>query len=165
MIGKPSILITGGLGNIGAWLTEYFSQDYLVYVLTRNAKEKLPCDYQVVEADITDLPALESALQPLQLDYCIHAASYNEFFESGYPEKALAVNVLGTRNILEVLRTKTIKKFIYFSTFHVYGQQEGVVTERLELNPQNDYAQHIYLLNIMRDNLGKQINSLSLFSG
>ena len=35
MSGK-SILITGGLGNLGSWLTEYFtSRDYKVTILSK----------------------------------------------------------------------------------------------------------------------------------
>ena len=36
MSGKEKLLITGGLGNIGSWLSEYFSSRYDVYILSKN---------------------------------------------------------------------------------------------------------------------------------
>ena len=57
-----------------------------------------------------------------------------------YPRKALEINALGTRNLLEVLSKKTLKNFIYFSTFHVYGVNSGIITEESPLKPTNDYA-------------------------
>ena len=41
---------------------------------------------------------------------------------------------------MEILSKKNLKRFIYFSTFHVYGVSSGVVNEKSELNPKNDYA-------------------------
>ncbi len=139
MIGKPKILITGGLGNLGSWLSEYFSYDYDVYILSKNIKNKLGCKYKILQADITDIEDLKLKLN-FDFDYCIHAASYNEFFHKNYAKKGLEVNTLGTRNLIEVLEESQIKNFIYLSTFHVYGANSGVITEDHELNPKNDYA-------------------------
>ena len=135
------VLITGGLGNLGSYITKEFSEaGYEVYVLTRKIKQKLNnISYQVIEADITDITALEKKLD-IDFDYCIHLASFNEFFLDNYPIKALDINVLGTRNLLEVLSKKNLKKFIYFSTFHVYGASSGIIDESAILNPRNDYA-------------------------
>lgn len=135
------VLITGGLGNLGSYITKEFSEaGYEVYVLTRKIKQKLNnISYQVIEADITDITVLEKKLD-IDFDYCIHLASFNEFFLDNYPIKALDINVLGTRNLLEVLSKKNLKKFIYFSTFHVYGASSGIIDESAILNPRNDYA-------------------------
>ncbi len=135
------ILITGGLGNLGSWITrEFCNAGYDVYVLTRYEKKKIPdIKYTVIEADITDLESLKSKLS-IKFDYCIHTASYNEFFEDNYAKKALEINALGTRNLLEVLSCKGLKKFVYFSTFHVYGKSSGLIKEDTELTPKNDYA-------------------------
>ena len=135
------VLITGGLGNLGSYITKEFSEaGYEVYVLTRKIKQKLNnISYQVIEADITDITVLEKKLD-IDFDYCIHLASFNEFFLDNYPIKALDINVLGTRNLLEVLSKKNLKKFIYFSTFHVYGASSGMIDESAMLNPRNDYA-------------------------
>ena len=128
------ILITGGLGNLGLWISEYFEkQGFEVFILS-SRESKNP---KIITADISDLNSINL---PLNLDYVIHLASFNEFFVDGYFEKALKINTLGTRNLLEKLKTQNIKKFVYFSTFHIYGKSFGNISEHLEPNPKNDYA-------------------------
>ena len=139
MSGKERLLITGGLGNLGSWLSEYFSCQYDLFVLSKNVKNELSCSYTVIQADIADIDDLKLKLN-IEFDYCIHAASYNEFFHENYASKALEINTLGTRNLVEVLKDTKIKNFIYLSTFHVYGVTAGVITEDTELSPKNDYA-------------------------
>lgn len=140
MNGKK-VLITGGFGNLGSWISLYLAkQGYEIYILTRKEKEKLVGSrYKVIECDITNLEELEKKLD-FEIDYCIHCASFNESFLPDYPKKALEINTLGTRNLLEVLSGKNLKNFIYFSTFHVYGLNSGVIDEETTLNPKNDYA-------------------------
>lgn len=135
------ILITGAYGNLGSWITQYLAKEnYELFLLTREEKNKFECiNYSVIECDITNLEELKKKLDK-EFDYCIHLASCNEFFIDGYPKKALEINTLGTRNLLEVLSKKDLKNFIYFSTFHVYGENSGVITEETALNPKNDYA-------------------------
>jgi len=135
------VLLTGGLGNLGSWVTVALCEaGYDVYVLTRKENQVIEnCKYHVIEADITNFKELSEKLSE-SFDYCIHMASYNEFFEANYAQKALEINALGTRNLLEVLVQKSIKKFIYLSTVHVYGKREGMVKENDVLLPQNDYA-------------------------
>lgn len=140
MSGK-NVLITGGLGNLGSWISIYLAQQgYTVYVLTRADKHKLKdIKYKIIECDITNLEMLEKKLG-FEIDYCIHCASFNEGFLPDYPKRALEINALGTRNLLEILSKKNLKHFVYFSTFHVYGENSGVITEESSLNPKSDYA-------------------------
>lgn len=139
MAGK--VLITGAFGNLGSWITLHLANSgYEIYLLTRKEKQKFNnIDYTVIECDITNLSELFKKLD-FNIDYCVHCASFNEFFLDDYPKKALEINALGTRNLVEVLSNKNIKNFIYFSTFHVYEKNSGVITEESSLNPQNDYA-------------------------
>jgi UDP-glucose 4-epimerase len=139
MSGKPKLLITGGLGNLGSWLSEYFSCKYDVHVLSKNIHNKLNCKYKLLQADISNLENLKLKLN-IEFDFCIHTASYNEHFHENYSEKAIEVNTIGTRNLIEVLKDTKIKNFIYLSTFHVYGASSGLITEDSKLNPKNDYA-------------------------
>lgn len=135
------VLITGGLGYLGSWLTkEFCDSGYEVFVLSRTGKNKIPrINYKVIIADITNIISLEMKLN-IDFDYCIHTASLNEYFLQNYPKNALEVNALGTRNLLEVLLKRNLKRLIYFSTFHVYGANSGVVNEDCKVNPKNDYA-------------------------
>jgi len=140
-----SVLVTGGFGNLGSWITKYLlEKNFKVYVLTRSKAKSsvsnlMSPNLHIVEADITDRSLLAEKLD-FDLDFCIHAASYNEFYEDDYPSKALLVNSLGTRNILDVLSKKNLKHFVYLSTFHVYGVTSGYISELTPTIPINDYA-------------------------
>ena len=140
MNGKK-VLVTGGLGNVGSKITDYLSRaGYEVFVLTRKEKNIIPnINYKSIEADITNLLELEEKLD-FEIDFCVHLASFNESFEREYAEKALKINTLGTRNILEVCKMRSVSHFIYFSTFHVYGVANGIVDESWAPQPINDYA-------------------------
>lgn len=140
MNGKK-VLITGGFGNLGSYIVKHLiNLNYEVTILTRREKYKLEnLKYKVVECDITILEELRLKLN-YDFDFCVHCASFNEFFLENYPKKALEINTLGTRNLLEVLNLKDLKNFIYFSTFHVYGLNSGFIDEMTVTNPKNDYA-------------------------
>lgn len=140
MNGKK-VLITGGFGNLGSYIVKHLiNLNYEVTILTRREKYKFEnLKYKVVECDITNLEELKSKLN-YDFDFCVHCASFNEFFVENYAKKALEINTLGTRNLLEVLNLKDLKNFIYFSTFHVYGLNSGFIDEMTVTNPKNDYA-------------------------
>lgn len=136
-----NVLITGGLGNLGLWITEYLlEQNHNVTVISRSEKVKMTHDnYRFVAVDITNPEALLSVIDGY-FDVCIHAASYNEYFHDNYTEKSLQVNALGTEYLCQALNEHGVGKLIYLSTFHVYGASSGVITESSDVLPVNDYG-------------------------
>jgi len=136
------ILITGGLGYLGSHLTEWFfgREGWEVVVLTRPGPLRpsaAPC--RILQADIASAEDLRQTLDE-PFDYCIHAASVNDGFVPGYAEAALRVNAGGTRNLLEALQGRGLKRLLYLSTIHVYGTGSGLIDERRAPAPVNDYA-------------------------
>lgn len=148
---KGSVLITGGYGLLGSWLVRHFSDaGYQVAVLSRNQKSFINAPHSFIRCDIRDHHELQKQLAGKEFDFCIHAASYNEFNDPGYLEKALPINVSGTKNLLHALRGR-IKKFAYLSTIHVYGRLEGLITEDSETVPTNDYGMtHLFAEHYVR---------------
>lgn len=150
------ILITGAFGFVGSWLTSHLAcQGHQVFAMSRVPGERdLGCDYTPLVGDVTEPPERLAEGLPDDLDLCLHTASFNEYFAPGYAKTALEINGLGTRNIMEALRLKTkarnqargmkenayLPGFIYFSTFHVYGVSQGLVTEEDPPAPRSDYA-------------------------
>lgn len=137
-----NILITGGLGNLGSWLSEYFyHQGFNVTVLSKS-KRQIESDFQYryIECDIADFDDCKAKLESENFDYIIHAASVNDGFVADYSRMALEVNAWGTRNLLEVFKDKPLKHFIYLSTFQVYGKYAGEIDEDTPLTPKNDYG-------------------------
>jgi len=144
------ILITGGLGNLGSWLTEYFvanNFDVTVFSL-RNRNVLGGLSFKKIIGDISNPGDVRKLFEKQNWDVIIHLASINESNEPGYAKKALDINTWGTRNLLQALsdsgQTKT--HLIYFSTFHVYGTDAGIVNEdNTPLSPKNDYgSSHLF---------------------
>lgn len=136
-----NILITGGLGNLGLWLTYYFLDlGHNVTVLGRSERVIIRHqNYNFLCTDITDINSLKSSIN-CYYDACIHTASFNEHFKANYTEDALRINSLGTEFLCQALVPYGVGKLVYLSTFHVYGIKEGVVTESSPVSPDNDYA-------------------------
>ena len=139
---RPTLLITGGLGNLGSWLTSYFvKQQYEVSVFTHRQREVLTdLPFSLILGDLRDENSCLKTLGNKHFDYIIHAGSANDYFEADYAKNALLTNALGTRNILEVMKEKPIRHFLYLSTFQVYGCHCGHITEKTPVAPSNDYA-------------------------
>lgn len=136
------ILITGGLGNLGYWLTKHFLKaGFDVYVLSR--KKDKPDDglcYSLISVNIEDYEELKKKLD-FSFEYCIHLAGSHDYMDKNYFISSVKSNVLGTRNLIEVLKSKdSFCHFIYFSTFHIYGTDSGFINEQTIPVPKNDYS-------------------------
>lgn len=136
------VLITGGYGNLGSWLTRHFcGQGHEVSILASRKRSILDSlDFKLIVCDITSATACKEALLHETFDVVIHTASVNDTFIDNYTEKSLLVNSLGTRNIIEALNKTSLRNFIYLSTFHVYGVAGGQITEESPLLTRHDYA-------------------------
>jgi UDP-glucose 4-epimerase len=138
---KKKILITGGLGNLGSWITEYFIEYFDVDVLTRNDRSvSIEKPFNKIFADLTDLDALKKALNKKSYEYIIHAGSVNDYFVENYNNLSYEVNAFGTRNLINAIDLDNLEHFIYLSTFQVYGSYSGEINEDSPTLPKNDYG-------------------------
>jgi GDP-4-dehydro-6-deoxy-D-mannose reductase len=97
-----------------------------------------------VVCDIMDPRALADAVKSANPDACVHLAGI-AFVPRGWtdPNLVQSVNVIGTVNLLEVLRTHAPKaRLVFASTSQIYGNpaQAAPLTEDTPLQPQNPYA-------------------------
>ncbi len=128
-----TLLVAGGGGFLPSYLLEalgYSNEHFL----------DPPCRLICVDNFITGMPERLEHLQgrpgfsliqhdltaPLRLDgpvdYILHAASVaSPPFYRKYPLETIDVNVLGTRNLLELARQKKVESFVYLSSSEVYG--------------------------------------------
>ena len=130
-----TIVLTGGSGFLGRWFQSFFEY--------ANAEVlEVPCHVVAVDNHITGLPGewrepvngfvrLErDIIQPLDIegrvDFIIHAAGIaSPYYYRKYPLQTLDVATQGTRNVLELARTKQVEGLLYFSSSEIYGDPDA----------------------------------------
>ena len=134
------ILITGGMGFVGGRLAKRLAETNELYLSSRKIpdKNKLRLFGNVTPVDH------QSLLQPdkfPEVDTVIHLASLNEWDSVKFPSEAIRVNLDETRIILENSISRNVKRFIFFSTAHIYGAPlVGNITESSLPRPAHPYA-------------------------
>ncbi len=134
------ILITGGTGYVGGRLAKRLSVEHKVLVSSRNLQDKKNQDlYRDLE--IVDHHSLFDVENFPVVDAIIHLAALNERDSVTKPSDAIRVNVDETRIILENGISRGVKRFIYFSTAHIYGSPlTGSINETTLPRPAHPYS-------------------------
>ncbi|MGA1823459.1 MAG: NAD-dependent epimerase/dehydratase family protein [bacterium] len=142
-----NILITGGLGYIGGRIAHYLKEkapDSHIFLTTSERERRPPLwtdKFTIVQMNLLDEDSIVNCLENKNIDVIIHLAAVNEIDSMKNPELAFEVNTQGTYRLLYVANENRIKRFIYFSTFHVYGEISGsVITEETPTKPFHPYA-------------------------
>jgi len=145
------ILVTGGAGFIGSHLVDLLvEKNHDVRVLVRRGEihpvYKDDIDPKIIEhvknlgveivyGNLLNKKTLEKACKDVDIVYHL-AAIAHEY--KGLPIKTYYdVNVLGTKNLLDVCLENDIKRFVYTSSIEACGPSTdgNPVTEKTELNP------------------------------
>ncbi len=139
------ILLTGGAGYVGAFLTDkLLDNGYKVRVLDNLMYDQichLPFfinkNFEFIWGDIRNRITVKEALK--NVDAILHlAAIVGAPACKKYPKLAKAVNLGGTKNI-NGLRSKE-QPLIYASTGSNYGKLDEICTEKSPLNPVSLYG-------------------------
>ena len=140
------VLITGGTGFIGSRLAlACRAQGRRVTVLgqtntaaeAENIAELTAGSIRVVNASVTDGAALAEAMQGVELVFHLAAAQH----EMNVPDAHFrAVNVEGSRNVLESAIRHGVRRVVHGSTIGVYGSADGVIDEHTSCRPDNIYG-------------------------
>ncbi|MFL2825685.1 MAG: NAD-dependent epimerase/dehydratase family protein [Coraliomargaritaceae bacterium] len=109
-----NILVTGGGGFLGRYIVEdLMAKGHKVCIFGRSAQDELASlGVRVVQGDLQDAVAVREAC--IGMDAVFHVAANAGIW--GSRESYFAVNVKGTRNVLEACRTNGIKYLVYTST-------------------------------------------------
>lgn len=124
-----NVLITGGLGVNGAWVTAQLVSKGLRPVVLENRIDfsLLPPGVQdqitLVEADVTDFNSVRRAVRTHRIDRLIHMAAIID--GQSDPGLAFAVNAGGTVNVLEAAAQEGVERVIYTSSRAVYGHVDS----------------------------------------
>ena len=122
--------ITGGTGFVGSYIIrELLRHGYhdITAIRRQDSNNQLVADLdnkvQWQEADILDIPSIESAFR--QVDIIIHAAALVSLNDSD-KWKMKKVNIEGTRNMVNIALDRKIKKFIYLSSVAAIGRSDDM---------------------------------------
>lgn len=138
------ILISGGLGYLGSHLTRFLSDElgHRLRVLARAVPayfENWRDKYEIIPGDVTDKNQLADCCQGC--DVVLQLAALDRDEARLDPEMALRVSAMGTRNLLEEAVRSHVSRFIFFSTFQVYGSPgEARLNENTPVNLLSDYS-------------------------
>jgi UDP-glucose 4-epimerase len=125
-----NVLITGGMGVNGAVTARLLVKEGLRPVLLDNRRDlSLMRDIidkvDSVEADVCDQQALERLVDDYKITHIAHLAALMPDPAEANPRMGVKVGVEGTTNVLEVARTKQIKRVVFTSSKAVYGEILG----------------------------------------
>jgi UDP-glucose 4-epimerase len=123
------VVVTGGYGFIGSHLVDALLErgdSVTIFDFAKNTRDSsIDFDshpnFRFVQGDVTDLAALEEALTP-DVDTVFHLAAVvgvKNYMED--PLRVLDVNVIGTRNVLELSHRNGIR-VVFASTSEVFGK-------------------------------------------
>ncbi|HEY73261.1 MAG TPA: NAD-dependent epimerase/dehydratase family protein [Thermoflexia bacterium] len=122
------VLVTGATGFLGHTLCPYLvERGYRLRALVRtsSAWEFLsPLGVELAWGDVCDAETVRAAAEGCRM--VVHAAGKFRFW--GQREDFFAVNLDGTRNVLEAARQAGTERFIFISTIAVIGAPRAQVT-------------------------------------
>lgn len=132
---NKKILITGGTGFIGSWLTEMLYQHNSVTVFDngrRNALQYIPeqtrTHVELVSGDIRNENDVSSIVQQKDIIFHLAAIAGASSYEKD-PLLTLEVNLLGTERLLRNIVNTSVSHVILFSSSEVYGPDAHDVSE------------------------------------
>lgn len=152
------ILVIGGAGYIGSHTVKHLlDMNYEVVVadnLIYGHKEAVDSRANFLHADLLVPSTLKQVFSTFKIDAVIHFAAFAYVGESVIkPEKYYENNVVGTLNLLSVMKEFGVNKIVFSSTCATYG--EPCYTPIDELHPQkpiNAYGRtKLYIEGIFED--------------
>jgi UDP-glucose 4-epimerase len=151
-----AVLVTGASGVVGIHVARAFAQHGLpVVAFSTNGRtpwaasilDELGARVRSVEGDVRDLDAIVSAIRDHDVDGIVHAAGLTgEAQARARPTDVVAVNVVGTANVLEAARQCGVRRVVYFGSSAEYGRRPDLAPiGEDEVDVEGLYAETKYL--------------------
>ena len=146
------ILVTGGAGYIGSHCVLQLLKNNCDVVVIDNLStghieiiknlQKIK-DFKFYNLDLSNKNDLEIVFKENNIDSVFHFAGLSQVEESvKYPQKYYDNNVLGTKNLLDIMVKNDVKKIIFSSSASIYGEaQYTPIDEKHPLKPVNPYGE------------------------
>ena len=130
---RPTTFVTGGCGFIGYALCHRLAaagHQVVAYDdLSRGRRENLPDAARLIEGDINN-PRLPEILSNVRPQAVVHLAAIHYLPEcAARPDETKAVNVDGTRRVLEACTAAGVRRVVFASTAAVYAPADVPCSE------------------------------------
>jgi dTDP-4-dehydrorhamnose reductase len=134
---KPkTLLITGGSGYLGQYLTVKAAQSYSLYTAFRTNADSVKAG-QPVALDLTNAAQVRQLVAELQPDPIIHTAAINP--GQGDVDTMMRVNTQGSRYIAQAAAAVGAR-LVHLSTDLVFNGKNAPYTDDAPASPINDYG-------------------------
>jgi len=146
-IARMKVLVTGGAGYIGSVTVEMLldaGHEVIIFDnFERGHRAALDARASLIEGDLRNQAAIESAMQEANPEAVIHFAAYALVGESmAMPEKYFDNNVKGGINLAGAMLKNGVKRIIFSSTCATYGQPKEIpIKESTPQHPTNPYGE------------------------
>ena len=136
------VLITGALGQLGHEFIKFFIKKN-IYVLAsdiRHPKEKLNCDFEIVDA--MDNERLNIVVKKYNINTIYHLVAVLSASGEKNPFKSWKINMESFQNIIKVSIENKIQKIFWPSSIAVFGTKSNLenVSQDPILNPNTIYG-------------------------
>lgn len=145
-----SLLVIGGGGFVGGACVRYLvALGHAVHVVEPQRRDALPAGAHWLPGDIEDAASLREAIAAARPDAILNFAAFSAgpvgLARSGEadPERALAVNLLGFRRLMEAAAEARVPRLLWSSSTVAIGPVEKVgvrVTEDMPCAPATTYG-------------------------
>ncbi len=136
-----TVLITGGLGQVGYYTYLHLKNQYNICILDNlsSSKVEVPDDVTFIQNDIQNKASYENLPK---IDFIVHTAAQISVNQSvSNPIFDAKNNILGTLQLLEYAKDAKVKRFIHISSAATYGEPVFLpITEDHPRNPKSPYG-------------------------
>lgn len=139
------IVITGGFGFIGARFVKHFQAKNIEVIVLEHPLSKIPDDFpecEILRGDITEREFIDS-VKVEGIDAVLHLAAQSSGPKSfSIPEVDIKINILGTLNTIDWCLANNIDRFLFASSFVIYGDHpdKEALDEKTNCLPKSVYA-------------------------
>ena len=146
-------LVTGALGCIGSWCCRQLVREGHAVVGFDLGEDRqraelvmAPDELAAVEferGDVAEENAVERALTSHAIDHVVHLAAMLVPLAAADPPRGALVNVVGTVNVFEAVKRRSLRGLAYASSAAAYDRADGItVAEDADGHPVTHYGVH-----------------------
>ena len=142
-----AVLVCGGAGYIGSHAVRALIEAKREVIVLDNMQtghvEAVPENVKLLLGDLRDVEFLKRVFKENKIDGVIHFAADSLVGESMIkPDKYFENNVMGTMNLLNVMKDNGINRIVFSSTAATYGEPKNIpILESDETTPTNPYGE------------------------